>query len=35
LDSKTPVGYLMPIYVFEGDGGFYGYVSAIEDEWLE
>lgn len=26
--------YLIPIYIFEGKDGFYGYVSAIEDEWF-
>ncbi len=26
--------YLMPIVVFKGDKGFYSYVSAVKDEWL-
>ena len=26
--------YLMPIVVFEGNDGFYAYVSAIKDEWI-
>lgn len=26
--------YLIPIYIFEGKDGFYGYVLAIKDEWL-
>jgi len=34
-DAETTNGFLMPIIVFEGDNGFYGYVSAITDEWLE
>jgi hypothetical protein len=31
-DSQT---YLQPIYVFEGDNGFVGYVHAITSEWVE
>ncbi len=27
--------YLMPIIIFEGDHGFYAYVSAIKDTWIE
>lgn len=27
--------YLMPIFVFEGDNGFFAYVSAVNDEWLK
>ncbi|MFC1627146.1 hypothetical protein ACFL18_01145 [Patescibacteria group bacterium] len=34
-DSETPTGFLMPIIIFEGDNDFYGYVSAITNEWLE
>ena len=26
--------YLMPIIVFQGNNGFYAYVSAITDEWI-
>lgn len=26
--------YLQPIYVFEGDGGYVGYVSAIDPKWI-
>ena len=26
--------YLMPIFVFQGDNGFYAYISAITDEWI-
>ncbi len=26
--------YLMPIIVFEGKEGFFGYISAISDEWI-
>lgn len=31
-DSQT---YLQPIYVFEGDRNFFGYVTAITPEWTE
>lgn len=27
--------YLMPIYVFQGDNGFYAYVSAVTDAWIK
>lgn len=27
--------YLMPVIVFEGDNGFFAYVSAITDEWID
>ena len=26
--------YLMPIIIFEGDNGFFAYVSAVTDEWI-
>lgn len=26
--------YLMPVVIFEGDDGFFAYVSAITDEWI-
>jgi hypothetical protein len=34
LDPKVPTNFLQPIYVFKGDGNFYGYVSAISTEWI-
>ena len=34
-DSVIPQNYLQPIYVFEGDGNFIGYVSAIDLFWVE
>ncbi len=34
-DNETPQGFLMPIIVFEGDNGFYGYVQAVANEWLQ
>lgn len=33
-DNETPQGFLMPIIVFEGDNGFYGYVQAVTNEYL-
>lgn len=35
FDSANPQGFLMPVIVFEGDNGFFGYVEAITNEWLE
>lgn len=34
-DSFEPQTYLQPIFVFEGDNGFVGYVPAILPEWTE
>lgn len=34
-DSFEPQTYLQPIFVFEGDNGFLGYVPAISPEWIE
>jgi len=34
-DSFEPQTYLQPIFVFEGDNGFVGYVPAISPEWTE
>jgi hypothetical protein len=33
-DNETPQGFLMPIIVFEGDNGFFGYVQAVANQWL-
>lgn len=33
-DSWDEQDYLQPIYVFEGDGGFIGYVSAIDPMYI-
>lgn len=30
-----PQDYLMPVIVFQGDNGFYAYVSAVADSWIE
>ncbi|EFK96012.1 hypothetical protein LDC_1966 [sediment metagenome] len=35
FDSTSPQGFLMPIIVFEGDNGFFGYVEAVTGDWLE
>jgi len=35
FDSLIPQQYLQPVYVFEDDNGFVGYVPAIEDDWTE
>jgi len=34
-DSETPQQFLQPVYVFEGDPDFLGFVPAIADEWVE
>ena len=34
-DSFDPETYLQPIYVFEGDFDFLGFVPAISPEWVE
>ena len=33
--SKNENNFLYPIIVFTGDDGFYAYVSAVRDEWIE
>ncbi len=32
-DEAQP--YLMPIYVFEGNDGFFAYASAIQEGWIK
>lgn len=32
--GDTPQKYLMPVIVFEGNNGFFAYVSAITDVWV-
>ncbi len=27
--------YLMPVYVFEGENGFFAYVSAVSTDWIQ
>jgi len=34
LDPHYPTNFLQPIYVFEGDYGFFGFVPAISIEWV-
>lgn len=34
-DSEEPQIFLQPIYVFEGDNNFFGYVPAIASEWTD
>jgi hypothetical protein len=34
-DADIPQQFLQPVYVFEGDDGFVGYVPAILDSWVE
>lgn len=33
--GQKPQQYVTPIYVFQGDNGFYAYVSAITDAWIK
>jgi len=35
FDPSTPAHFLQPIFVFQGDNNFYGYVPAVSFEWLE
>lgn len=35
FDNPNPQGFLLPVIVFEGDNGFFGYVEAITEPWLE
>lgn len=35
FDSAVPQHYLQPVYVFEGDGSFVGYVAAVDALWIE
>lgn len=34
-DSFNPQTYLQPVFVFEGDNGFLGYVPAVSPLWTE
>jgi hypothetical protein len=34
-DSFTQQEYLQPIYVLEGDGGYVGYVPAVQAIWIQ
>ncbi len=35
FDKYERQDYLQPVYVFEGDGGFIAYVSAIDPEYIQ
>jgi len=35
FDSVVPQHYMQPVYVFEGDGNFVGYVPAVSKDWVE
>jgi hypothetical protein len=35
FDSYEEQSYLQPIYVFEGDGGFLGYVPALDPKFIQ
>lgn len=34
-DAEQAQNFLQPVYVFEGDNGFVGYVPAVADEWTQ
>jgi len=34
-DSELPQQYLQPVYVFEGENNYLGFVPAISDQWVE
>lgn len=34
-DSLDPQLYMQPMFVFEGDNGFLGYIQAVTSEWVE
>ncbi len=35
FDSPEPQNFLQPVFVFEGDGNFVAYVSAVDPKWVE
>lgn len=35
FEPITPVQFLQPVYVFEGDGGFVAYVPAVTDKYTQ
>ena len=35
FDSLEAQTFLQPVYVFEGDNNFVGYVAAVDDAWVE
>lgn len=32
--GSSPQDFLMPVIIFQGNDGFYAYVSAVTDEWI-
>ncbi len=34
-DADQPQNFLQPVYVFEGDNNFIGFVPAIDPQWME
>jgi len=34
-DADQPQNFLQPIYVFEGDNNFIGFVPAVSSQWME
>lgn len=34
-EASDPQDFLQPVYVFEGDAGFVGYVQAVADEYVQ
>ena len=34
FDPQRPIGYMEPIYIFEGDSNFIGYVPAVDPSWF-
>jgi hypothetical protein len=34
-ESKELQDFLQPIFVFEGDNGFYAYVSGVDPQWVD
>lgn len=35
FESDTPQEFVQPVYVFEGDGGYMGYVTALDASYLQ
>lgn len=34
-DASSPQEFLQPVYIFKGDNGFVGYISAVDPKWVE
>ena len=35
FESDKPQQFIQPVFVFEGDGGFVGYVSAVDPKYIQ